>query len=135
MSSNPNNDPFEILKKLGESYRQIRFGRGVVGKTSHSTLAVIGAWALVLFRLSENVWLDVALIACGVVVTCINIWWVRGTQKFARENPGLALMEGAELLEYQKFEAYAKGVPPPRESSLAIPNPDSAPAIGLDPDA
>ena len=118
-----NKDPLEFLSKLSESYRQIRFGRGVVGKTGHATLAILAVWAIVLFRLSENIWLDIGLLSSGGIATILYWWWVRGTQTFAKENPGLALMEGAELLEYQKFEAQVKGLPPGQQLPVILEPP------------
>src|SRR6266545_1784349 len=66
--------------------------------------------AIIFWRLTGNLWPDLALFGGGLVVTGIYCWWVKGTQEFAKENPELALLEGAELLEYQKFEAQAKGI-------------------------
>lgn len=113
----------ELAKQLAESYRGIKFGRGVVGKTSHATLAIFGVWALVLFRLSaESPIFDACLVAGGVIVTAVYIWWVNRTHRFAKENPGLAMLEGAHFVEYQKWEAEIKGLPIPK--SPLIPNPD-----------
>jgi hypothetical protein len=123
-------DPVELVRKLAESYRGIKFGRGVVGKTSHATLAIIGAWAIVIFRLSDNVFLDCALITAGLVSTGIYCWWVHRTHIFATANPGLALMEGAQLLEYQKWEAAIKGQPALK--SPPIPDPHNNPSLGQD---
>ena len=114
-------DPTEIIRKLAESYRGIKFGMGVVGKTSYATLSIIGLWVVILFRASENLILDAVLFGGGLIATAAYFWWVHGTQKFARENPGLALMEGAQLLEYQKWEAAIKGQPTP--TSPLVPNP------------
>jgi len=116
--SQNNEDPIEFVKRLAESYRQIRLGRGVVGKTGHATLGLLAVWGIIVLRLSDNIWLDAALLASGIIVTLIYKWWVNGTQKYAKENPGLALLEGAELIEYQKFEAQAKGLPNPESTPL-----------------
>ena len=104
------NDPSDFINKLAESYRHVRFGRGLVGKTSYATIALFALWGIILWRLTENFWFDVGLISCGGIVTGIYWWWVRGTQAFAREHPELALLEGAELLEYRRFEAQSKGL-------------------------
>lgn len=124
-------DPLELAKKLGESYRGIKLGKGVVGKTSYATLALLGLWAIVVIRLSENLWFDLALIGCGVLSTCIYIWWVRKTQKFATDNPALAMLEGAEFVEYQKWEAQIKGLPPLKSQPVkgpieSLPNKDKS---------
>jgi hypothetical protein len=72
-------------------------------------LALMGVWAVIVWRLS-GAWVDIALIGAGLVATGTGIWWVRATQDFAQRNPAQALLEGAEFLEYQKFEAQAKGL-------------------------
>lgn len=81
-----------------------------MGKTSYATIALIVVWGGIVWRLSDNVILDVALMIAGLVATGLWYWWVKGTQQFARENPGLALLEGAQLLEYQRFDAQIKGL-------------------------
>lgn len=116
----------EVVSRLATSYRGVKFGRGVVGKTSYATLALFGLWAIILFRLSDNLILDALLLAAGGAVTLIYLWWVNRTQKFATENPGLAMLEGAQFLEYQKWEAEIRGHPP--LSAQRIP-PDNQPAI------
>ena len=107
--SNGAPDPLDFAKKLSESFREVKFGQGIVGKTSYSLLAVIGLWAIVLVRLSENWWLNLALFGAAVLATILYWRWLVSTQQFAKENPSLALLEGAQLLEYKKFEAEAKG--------------------------
>jgi len=103
------NDPSGFIDKLAESYRHVRFGRGLVAKTGYATIALMTLWGIILWRLSENVWFDLALFVAGAIATAIYLWWVKGAQQFAKENPELALLEGAELLEYRRFEAQAKG--------------------------
>lgn len=115
-------DPTDILSKLVEHGRGIKFGRGIVGKTSHATFAVMGLWAAIVLKLGTNLWLDLGLGIAGVIGTGIYIWFVRGTRRFARENPGLAMLEGAEFIEYQKWEAEVKGIRGPIRGE-AIPDP------------
>jgi hypothetical protein len=105
-------DPVELVRKLAESFRQIKFGSGVVGKTSHGLLAVVGVWAIVVWRLSADFVQDAALLGAATAVTGLYVWWTLRTQAFAEKNPGLALLEGAHLLEYQRFVAQTKGLPP-----------------------
>ncbi len=106
-------NPDDFLKHIAEQGRRIRFGKGVVGKTGHATIGVIGLWGIVLFRLTDNLWLNATLLLGASAITGVYCWWVHRTQKFAEKNPGLALMEGAELLEYQKWDAEIKGIAGP----------------------
>lgn len=92
-------DPFDFVKKLVETHRQIRFGRGLVGKTTNATLGLLALWGIVLWRLSGNPWLDIPLFLGGGVATAVYIWWIKRTHVFAEKNPSVALLEGAQLLE------------------------------------
>ena len=76
-------DPLDIVQRLAEVHRGIKFGSGVVGKTSHATIALIGLWTVVVFRLSDNLWMDAALVAAGLIATGAYFWWVKRTQEFA----------------------------------------------------
>lgn len=112
----------ELIKRVSASYRNIKFGRGVVGKTSHATLALLSLWGVVLIRLSDtSIILNSFLMGGGLVATIFYCWWVFRTHKFATTNPGLAMLEGAQFIEYQKWEAAIKGQPSP--NSPLIPNP------------
>jgi hypothetical protein len=104
-------DPNELLKTLADQYRQIKFGSGVVGKTSYAVYSLILVWGVILWRLSGSAALNSCLLVGGVIVTGVVCWWIRSTQKFAEKNPSAALLEGAQLLEYKRFEAQAKGQP------------------------
>jgi hypothetical protein len=95
---------------LGAHFRRIKLGSGVVGKTSKVIWGLIPLWAIVLWRLSDNLMLNLFLVAGGIIITAFVMWWVHGTHKFADKNPSVALLEGAELIEYKKFEAQVKGV-------------------------
>lgn len=72
-------------------------------------LALLGVWLLIVWRWTDNIWTDVGLALIGAAAAGVFVWWVKSTQDFAERNPAQALLEGAELLEYQKFEAEAKG--------------------------
>lgn len=74
-------------------------------------LGLLGVWLLIVWRWTDNIWADVGLGLIGAAATGAFVWWVKSTQDFAERNPAQALLEGAELLEYQKFEAQAKGRP------------------------
>jgi hypothetical protein len=127
------NDPVEMARRLAESFRQVRFGPGVVGKTSYVLLALIGVWALVIWRLSSDVVLDAALMLAAGVVTAICLWWMRRTHAFAEKNPGLALLEGAHLLAYQRFLAQAKGHRSPESQAMSHAGAATR-AVVVDPD-
>ena len=98
-----------MLRRLMVAGQQIKLGVGVVGKTSRSMLSIIAMWGVIIIRLSDNWALDGVLSAAGLAITGSFLWWVHSTQQFAERNPAQAMLEGAQLLEYQRFEAEAKG--------------------------
>ena len=62
----------------------------------------------------------------GLIASGLFIWWTLSTQGFAERNPGQAMLDGAEFLDYYKFEVQAKGLRPPSDSPL-ITDPDRPP--------
>ena len=109
MGGSPPIDPDDILRRAMEAGQQIKLGVGVVGKTSRAMLGIIAMWGVIVLRLSDNWALDAVLAAAGMAVTGAFAWWVNSTQQFAERNPAQAMLEGAQLLEYQRIEAEAKG--------------------------
>jgi hypothetical protein len=127
MGTTGNNDPLDWLRRLSESYKEVRFGRGVVGKTGHAMIGVLAVWAIIAWRWNGGTPSDYGLLAVGLVATAAFMWWTRSTQHFAERNPAQALLEGAEFLEYHKFEAQVKGLPPPKDVvSIELTNPPSS---------
>jgi hypothetical protein len=125
-------DPTDILKRLSEGYRSVRLARGVVGKTGHAMIALLGVWGIIVWQLGDNSLRNVSLIFAGVVATLIFWWWTRSTQDFAQRNPAQALLDGAELLEYQKFEAQMKGLPSlPPSPSISDPLKPEPPIVEI----
>jgi len=104
--------PDEILASAIESSRNIKFGRGVVSKTSYVAALVVAVWLMIAWRWTDNIAADTGLMVAGLVVTGFAVWYIKASQSFAEHNPSLALLEGAELLEWQRQEMVAKGLPP-----------------------
>ncbi len=125
-------DPASTIKRLAESYGSIKFGIGVLGKNSYATLAVLGIWAAILFRLSaESRVLSALLFGAGIIATGIYVWWVKRSHAFAVQNPELVMLEGAQFLEYKKWEAEVKGLPALKSQPVPKP-PSDQPAIDVD---
>lgn len=106
----PIDDPTDVLRGLSESYRSIRLRRGVVGKTGQAMLILLGIWGIIVLQLSDDPLRDKALFIAGLISTGIFWWWTKSTQDFAEKNPAHVLLEGAELLEYKRFETQFKGI-------------------------
>jgi hypothetical protein len=81
-------DPAEAIQRILDSGRRVRLGRGVVSKTAYIAFAVVTVWGIIAWKL---------------------FWYIRGTHDFAEKNPAQAMLEGAELLEWQKMGLKAKG--------------------------
>jgi hypothetical protein len=126
--------PPDWLARLAGTYSGVRFPRGVVGKTSNAMMAVLGLWVVIAWRWSSDLKLDAGLSLIGLAATGAFIWWTRSTQTFAAQNPAQAILEGAEFLQYQQFEAQMKGYPKiidvepvsdPQASTKSLEDPDS----------
>jgi hypothetical protein len=108
----------KVLEGLGvkaESAGRVRLGRGVVGKVTNAFIAVAVVVAAAILSLSGQPWLIFALallFALGFFV------YQRSILNFARRNPHLALMDGAEVTDYKRLELAAKGIPLPPPSPL-----------------
>jgi hypothetical protein len=120
MSSSPPTDPDDIINKIAEAGRGVRLGKGVTGKTGHAILALLAIWAIALWRLGPSLVQSAAVLLAAIAATSVFVWWTRATQAFAERNPAQAMLEGAEFLEYQRFEAAAKGRPIPQQDIKGI---------------
>jgi len=98
----------KILEGSGfkvESIDRIKLARGVVGKVSY----VAGAALLVLGALALRV--DSAALFGIIAVAAVLLFlaYLVGILWFATKNPGLALLEGAELIQWRQMDMGLKG--------------------------
>ena len=115
----------EALTKLGlggDAFHRIKLARGVVGKTTSALLAVMTVFALAIAGLDTD-WMILTLAVGGGVVFLVYLILILW---FAKTNPGPALLEGAELIMWQRGEAAAKGQPklpeaPPQADPARLP--------------
>ena len=82
-----------------------------MSKTSYVAALALAVLGFVAWRLGEDQITNAMLMLIGVAATGFALWYIRSTQSYAERNPGQALLEGAEFLEWSKLEAAAKGVP------------------------
>ncbi|WP_238255370.1 hypothetical protein [Methylorubrum podarium] len=123
---NGSNEIPDWLRRL--PFKEVRFGPGIVGKTSYAVLALIALWLVIAWKISPDALQSCALIFAGLIVTAVVVWWISSTQKFAERNPAQAVLEGAEFVDYKKFEAQTKGQETIIEGT-AIENPQAQPRI------
>lgn len=119
----------EILGKVGlssEGVDRVRLAQGVVGKTTYALAGTLGVLAVAAFGARDNTWAVLGIVGCAILAFCV---YFAGVLWFSATHPGLALLEGAELLRWRQMDVSAKGlaglVPP---SLPVIPNPESVPA-------
>jgi len=108
--TNVDSNPAPWLGKLTEKFGHVKFPPGVIGKSSYVGIALLVLWAIIAVRLANDTWFS-PLLMVGLIATIFVVWLVWSTQRFAERNPGQAMLEGAEFLEYHKFEVQAKGLP------------------------
>lgn len=101
-----------------ESFFNIRFGAGVVGKTSNVALAMI-LGLTILGSVAQNVWM-LALCALGIIG--YSVLYLQKILSFAEQFPDAAVMEGLELSQFKQAELAAKGMPKPLDLQ-SIENP------------
>ena len=112
------NQVLELLGVKTEGLDRIRLARGVVGKTSYVALAAIFGLAVIAWRLTSD---ERALLFIAVLIGFIFFAFFVGILRFAKHNPGLALLEGAELLQWRQMEISAKEMPAAIVSDLTMP--------------
>lgn len=103
-----------------------------MSKTTRAILALIALWGVIVVKLGTDWSLDAILGSIGLVATATICWWARETHRFAEANPAQAILDGAQFIEYKRFEAQAKGGFV--LSSPLIEDPESSPIRAL-PDA
>jgi hypothetical protein len=115
----------KILEDIGinsEGLDKIRLGRGVIGKSTYVAIAALAVLGLVASRVT-NEWFLIS-IAVGVLLLFGAFFF--GSMKYAKENPGSALLEGAELITWRKQELAAKFLPnPPVTPPILDPGPNT----------
>jgi hypothetical protein len=123
----------EWLQQITESGTQIRLARGVVGKGAVMWIAVIVVWGIALVRLSPTELLyDAALLAGAGFLTLLVRRETQRMREYAEKNPSTALLEGAELLAYKRFEAQAKELPAGDKSKPTSPTGEGLATVGPD---
>ena len=99
----------KILEGSGlkvEQLDRIKLGRGVVGKSSYVAAAAFLVLAVAAVRITGSTLFAILIVAA---VLLFLIYFI-GTLWFAAKNPGLALLEGAELIQWRQMDMGAKGV-------------------------
>lgn len=101
------------------SLDRIRLARGVVGKASYVAGVAILALGVIAWQLHD----PALLIADAVLVILLFGMYFCGALWFANKHPGVALLEGAELIQWRQLDIAASDAPahPNIEMSEAPP--------------
>jgi hypothetical protein len=104
----------KILEGIGlktESINRIRLGRGVIGKSATVAFGALVIIAIVAARLPSQDDLFLMILAgCGFLLFLL---FFVGAMIYGSKNTAAALLEGAELVTWQKQEMAAKYLPQP----------------------
>jgi hypothetical protein len=104
------------------SLDRIRLARGVVGKASYVAVAAVLALGGIAWRLGDPIYLLVA----AVLIVLVFAIYFSGTLWFANRHPGVALLEGAELIQWRQMDMAAKTVPNIENKPISEPDPPVA---------
>jgi hypothetical protein len=102
------NDINDALKSSGidlESFQKIKLGQGVVGKTTSIFIAICFVCGVIAWKLSVQ-WMLFSLFVGLLAAFFTYVWWA---SKFAKENPSLAVLDGAEMIRWRQLDMAAKG--------------------------
>jgi hypothetical protein len=113
-------DLTELLDRAGikvGGLDRIRLARGVVGKSSYVALSAMLALAVAAWGLKGNA----ALLSLAGIILFLFVVYFVGIIRFANRNPGLALLEGAELIQWRQMEISAQGMPAQVNTQLTTP--------------
>lgn len=88
-----------------EALDRIRLAQGVVGKSSIVAGLIVIALAVIAWNLRDPGYL--IAVAC-ILLLLFGIYFI-GVLWFAHKNPGVALLEGAELIQWRQLEMGVKG--------------------------
>jgi hypothetical protein len=98
---------------------RIRLARGVVGKASYVAGAAVLGLAVVAWGLRDST----LLVADGALILALFLTYLVGVLWFANKHPGVALLEGAELLQWRQLEITASNPPDEIDRELIEPAP------------
>ncbi len=104
------------------SLDQIRLARGVVGKASYVALAAV----LMLGGVAGGIawrWHDpILLMVVSILMAVVFMVYFAGILWFANRHPGVALLEGAELIQWRQMDIAARAVPSIENRPISEPD-------------
>jgi ABC-type branched-subunit amino acid transport system permease subunit len=96
-------NPLQGLGIKLEGLDRIRLGRGVIGKASYVAAAAIFGLIVVALALRDST----LLLIIGTLIAAVFAIYFFGALWFSNKHPGVALLEGAELIQWRQLEVAA----------------------------
>ena len=93
----------DFLKVVGWTGQGVRLGRGLVGRSTHALIVFLVVLGIVALRIPVE-WLFLVIGAAFVAF----VVYFGGVLWYAHAHTGASLLEGSELLHWQKMEIAAK---------------------------
>jgi hypothetical protein len=97
----------DLLAKAGvnaSAYDKVRLGSGVVGRSSAVAFMAMVGFSVIAYSLRDPFY----LIVLAAIMAVVFGGYFLGILRFANNNPDLALLEGAELVQWRQIEMAAK---------------------------
>jgi hypothetical protein len=102
-------------------FGKVKLGQGVVGKTTYATVAAVLAFGAIGWAIS-GASPTLAFTICVFIFLVITAY-LAAILWYAHKNPGPALLEGAELIQFRQLEMAAKDRPAEIPSANVPPPP------------
>lgn len=102
------------------NFSRIKFGGGIVGKTSNVSISLLIIIGIIAYNKIENEW---AILALLLMMALLFVFYLVKILSFAEKNPEIAVLEGMELIKYKEVGLAAKGLPNPESNKNNVDNP------------
>lgn len=110
--------PQDTIRKFTEGAARVKLPGGIFGKTCYVLMSIAGALAVIVAAVRTE---GIAYVAVGAL-TIITLITFRQMFQFAKANPQVAIMEGAEYIAYQQIQFAQKGTPALPSSPAEAPD-------------
>ena len=112
-----------VLKSVGlssSSIERIKLGNGVVGKMTSSQM---GLYVICFAGIGGGIWLEnyTMILGFGAVAVVSFLFSSVASMWYATKYPGVALLEGAELVKYHQIEMAARDIVPEVQENTLPP--------------
>lgn len=104
----------------------IKFGPGVIGRTSTVLLGAAFVFATAIWALQNYPYLVIAALAA---FTALLVWFVHKAFHFAHTHPKFSVLDGAELVQFEQLQQAARDPSIIELEAKPVPNSQAPVAI------